>query len=175
MLQQYPEADPTLEDAEAEADVAWLKQVVTGVRNIRGEMDISPAKPVPVLFAMTSVEDRDRIERLTQLLTFLTNPESMVTLAADDTKPLAATALVGEMELLVPMAGLIDQDAELARLDKEIDKKQKDHDRTANKLNNPSFVEKAPEDVVQKEKDKLADAISALQKLKDQRVRVAEI
>jgi valyl-tRNA synthetase len=88
---------------------------------------------------------------------------------------MSATALVGEMELLVPMAGLIDKEAELARLDKEIDRKQKDRAKTEGKINNPSFVEKAPEEVVQKERDKLQDLDSALEKLNEQRVSIDEI
>ena len=79
------------------------------------------------------------------------------------------------MELLVPMAGLIDKDAELARLDKEIDRKEKDRARTEGKINNPNFVEKAPEDVVQKERDKLQELDNALQKLQEQRASVAAI
>jgi valyl-tRNA synthetase len=88
---------------------------------------------------------------------------------------MSATALVGEMELLVPMAGLIDKEAELARLDKEIDRKQKDRAKTEGKINNPSFVEKAPEEVVQKERDKLKDLDSALEKLNEQRVSISAI
>jgi valyl-tRNA synthetase len=88
---------------------------------------------------------------------------------------MSATALVGEMKLLVPMAGLIDKEAELIRLDKEIDRKQKDRAKTQGKINNPSFVEKAPEEVVQKERDKLQDLDSALEKLNEQRLSIAEI
>jgi len=175
MIQQYPTSQTELRDDAAEADVAWLKQVVTGVRNIRGEMDISPAKAIPILFANSSTQDRERLESFQQLLRFLTNPESVTTLKDGDEKPLSATALVGEMELLVPMADLIDKDAELARLDKEIDKKQKDHDRTNGKLSNASFVEKAPDEVVQKEKDKLSHLASTLEKLKEQRLSVTNM
>ncbi|MFT7220145.1 MAG: valyl-tRNA synthetase [Candidatus Azotimanducaceae bacterium] len=175
MIQQYPTSQAELQDDSAEADVAWLKQVVTGVRNIRGEMDISPAKAIPILFANSSKQDLERLESFQQLLKFLTNPESVTTLKDGDEKPLSATALVGEMELLVPMADLIDKDAELARLDKEIDKKQKDHDRTNGKLSNASFVEKAPDEVVQKEKDKLSDLTSVLEKLNEQRLSVTNM
>lgn len=175
MLQPYP---PSIEEninIDAEAGIDWLKKVVTGVRNIRGEMDISPVKEVPVMFADGSAGDKARLEKYTQLLQFLVRPESLTWLDQGDAKPLAATALVGDMELLVPMAGLIDKDAELARLDKEIDRKQKDRARTEGKINNPNFVEKAPEDVVQKEREKLQDLDSALQKLQEQRASVAAI
>ncbi len=174
MLQPYPESDETLIDAAAASDVAWLKQVVTGVRNIRGEMDISPAKPIPVIFANGSEEDKTRLADFNDLLTFLIRPESL-TWHDGGEKPLSATQLVGEMELLVPMADLIDKEAELARLDKEIERRQKDRSRAEGKINNPNFVDKAPEDVVQKERDKLAEIESALAKLGEQRESVAAL
>lgn len=175
MLQSYPTWDGTLVNPAAENDIAWLKKVVTATRNIRGEMDISPAKPVPVLLYNGSDDDRERLDRFSTLLEFLIRPESISWLSDSDEKPAAATALVGDMELLVPMAGLIDKDAELARLDKEIDRKEKDRQRTSGKINNPNFVEKAPEDVVQKERDKLKDIESALEKLTEQRASVAAL
>ena len=175
MLQPFPVADEKLISDAASKDVDWLKTVVTGVRNIRGEMDISPARQVPILFSNGSTEDQERLDKFTRELTFLVRPESLTWLGDNAEKPMSATALVGEMELLVPMAGLIDKEAELARLDKEIDRKQKDRAKTEGKINNPSFVEKAPEEVVQKERDKLQDLDSALQKLNEQRVSIDEI
>ena len=175
MLQPFPVADEKLISNAASKDVDWLKTVVTGVRNIRGEMDISPARQVPILFSNGSTEDQERLDKFTRELTFLVRPESLTWLSDNAEKPMSATALVGEMELLVPMAGLIDKEAELARLDKEIDRKQKDRAKTEGKINNPSFVEKAPEEVVQKERDKLKDLDSALEKLNEQRVSINAI
>ena len=175
MLQPFPVADEKLINDAASKDVDWLKTVVTGVRNIRGEMDISPARQVPILFSNGSTEDQERLDKFTRELTFLVRPESLTWLGDNAEKPMSATALVGEMELLVPMAGLIDKEAELARLDKEIDRKQKDRAKTEGKINNPSFVEKAPEEVVQKERDKLQDLDSALEKLNEQRVSIDDI
>ncbi len=175
MLQPYPEINEAAENSAAADDVAWLKKVVTGVRNIRGEMDISPAKPVPVIFAGGDDSDKQRLQQLSDLLTFLIRPEAMTWLSEGEKAPVAATALVDNMELLVPMAGLIDKDAELARLDKELDRKKQDRERTAKKINNPNFVDKAPEEVVQKERDKLTDLDSAIEKLSEQRESVAAI
>ncbi|MBO6657307.1 MAG: valine--tRNA ligase [Pseudomonadales bacterium] len=175
MLQPFPPSITSNIHEDAEANIEWLKKVVTGVRNIRGEMDISPVKEVPILFADGAASDKARLEKYAPLLKFLVRPESLTWLDAGDDKPLAATALVGDMELLVPMAGLIDKDAELARLDKEIDRKEKDRALTEGKINNPNFVEKAPEDVVQKERDKLQELDNALQKLQEQRASVAAI
>ena len=175
MLQPYPADDESLINRDADSNINWLKQVVTGVRNIRGEMDISPVKEVPIMFFNGNDQDRERLERYTTLLRFLVRPESMTWLSSEDDKPLAATALVGDMELLVPMGGLIDKDAELARLDKEIDRREKDRGRTEGKINNPDFVDRAPSDVVQKERDKLQELESALRKLNEQRASVAAI
>ena len=175
MLQPFPVTDEKLINNAASEDINWLKSVVTGVRNIRGEMDISPAREVPLLFSNGSAHDQARLDKFSRELTFLVRPESLTWLDDNAEKPMSATALVGEMELLVPMAGLIDKEAELARLDKEIDRKQKDRAKTEGKINNPSFVEKAPEEVVQKERDKLLDLDSALEKLGEQRLSIAEI
>ena len=175
MLQPFPVADENLINDAVSKDINWLKTVVTGVRNIRGEMDISPAREVPILFSNGSAEDQDRLNKFTEELSFLVRPESLTWLGDNAEKPMSATALVGEMKLLVPMAGLIDKEAELARLDKEIDRKQKDRGKTEGKINNPSFVEKAPDEVVQKERDKLQDLDSALEKLNEQRLSIARI
>ena len=175
MLQPFPVADENLINDAVSKDINWLKTVVTGVRNIRGEMDISPAREVPILFSNGSAEDQDRLNKFTEELSFLVRPESLTWLGDNAEKPMSATALVGEMKLLVPMAGLIDKEAELIRLEREIDRKQKDRAKTQGKINNPSFVEKAPEEVVQKERDKLQDLDSALGKLNEQRLSIAEI
>ena len=89
--------------------------------------------------------------------------------------PESATALVGEMQILIPMAGLIDKEAEQLRLEKEIGKIQKDMERIQAKLTNPNFVEKAPETVVEKEREKLADQRSALAKLGEQLERIRSL
>ena len=175
MLQDYPEADESLINESAVANVEWLKKVVSGVRNIRGEMDISPAKEIPILFYNGSDTDKARLDNFSDLLQFLIRPESIEWLEAGAEKPPSATALIDEMELLVPIAGLIDVEAELARLDKEIDRRRKDRERTQNKINNPNFVEKAPADVVEKEREKLKEVDSALEKLQQQRASVANL
>ena len=171
MLQEFPESTEHFNKT-AVADVEWLKEVVTSARNIRGEMDISPAKPIPILFYEGSDEDRQRLTTHEQLIRFLIRPESLTWLEPDAEVPVAAAQIIGDMQLLVPMAGLIDKDAELSRLDKEIDRLTKDMGRTEGKLSNAKFVDRAPADVVQKERDKLTDMQSAVIRLHDQRARV---
>ncbi|MGD8429870.1 MAG: class I tRNA ligase family protein, partial [Ectothiorhodospiraceae bacterium] len=175
MLRPYPEPENDKVDAEAEAEVAWLQSFILGVRRIRGEMNIAPNRALPVLLANASTKDRERVERNRWFLDFLARLESVDILDSRDEAPESALALVGEMELLVPMAGLIDKEAELARLDKERRRLSQDLERTGKKLGNESFVSKAPEAVVQKERDKLAELESALAKLDEQYRKVEAI
>ena len=175
MLEAFPEANNSLVNPEAEDDVRWIKAIVTAIRNIRGEMDISFAKPIPVLFSNGSDQDKTRLDAYRPLLTFLIKPERLDWLEAGDEAPVSATQLVGEMQLLVPMSGLIDKAAEITRLDKEIDKKLTEISRAEGKINNPSFVERAPADVVQKEKDKVLDLGSAIQQLQEQKKRIVSL
>ncbi|MCQ3827924.1 valine--tRNA ligase [Microbulbifer elongatus] len=157
MLQPYPEANEHRIDENAEAAIAWLKDVIEGVRNIRGEMNISPAKKIPLILRNGSEQDENLLKQTRSLLTKLASLESIDWLAEGAEAPASSTAFVGELELLVPMAGLIDVEAESARVQKELDKLDKDLKQVAGKLQNPNFVDKAPEAVVNKEKQRLAD------------------
>ncbi|TLX59616.1 valine--tRNA ligase [Stutzerimonas nosocomialis] len=175
MLQPWPVADDSRIDAAAEADIGWVKTFMLGLRQIRGEMNISMAKRIDVLLANASAEDQRRLAENEPLLKKLAKLESVRVLAAGEEAPMAATALVGEMEVLVPMAGLIDKDAELARLDKEIGRLDGEVKRVGGKLGNQGFVAKAPADVIEKERAKLAEAELALGKLREQRERMATL
>ena len=175
MLSNYPEAEEAKKDAQAEADVEWLKGVIEGIRNIRGEMNISPSKPLTILFRNGSDQDKARLDANLTFLQTLAKLESVTWLNVGDEAPMSATALVGDMEVLVPMAGLIDKDAEIARLQKEIDKATKDLERIQGKLSNDSFVAKAPAEVVEKERAKCDDLQLAVSKLEEQKVRIESL
>lgn len=168
MLQAYPKPDSEKIDAAALADIEWVKAVVIAVRNIRGEMNISPAKTLPLFFNNASDQDQSRLKTAGQLIQSLAKVESITCLATDEQAPAAATQLVGELEIMVPLAGLIDKDAEIARLDKEIAKLDKEVTRIGGKLSNPGFVDKAPADVVAKEQQKLDETKAAKQRLQNQ-------
>ena len=175
MTEPFPVAEPGREDPAAEADIRWLQRFILGIRRIRGEMDIPPGKPLPVLLQNSSASDRERLERHRPALDFLARLESVKVLEAGETAPESALALVDQLEIRVPMAGLIDRDAELARIDRERDKLTRDYDRTRNKLDNESFVNRAPAEVVQRERDKLADMKGALDRLAEQRQRIERL
>lgn len=169
MIQPFPQIDTSKQNQSALQAVEWLKNVIVGVRNIRGEMDISPNKPVPVLLKNASQQDQDRLATCHTVLTTLAKLEQITVLGAGDDAPASATALVGEMEVLIPMAGLIDTDAELARIAKALEKLTKDYARTEGKLSNQNFVSKAPEAVIAKEKAKLDEFKMQIDKLQQQR------
>ncbi|MGS2717093.1 valine--tRNA ligase [Eionea flava] len=165
MLAPYPIADTSKIDEDAINDVEWLKRIILGVRNIRGEMQISPSVKLPLYFANGSEQDKQRLSDTHNFLGKLAGLESTQWLNANEEAPLSATALVGNMEILVPMAGFIDKDAEVSRLNKEIEKLSKEASRLSGKLSNANFVDKAPPAVVDKEKEKLADYEQSLKKL----------
>ncbi|KTT11901.1 valyl-tRNA synthetase [Pseudomonas oryzihabitans] len=175
MLQPWPVANEARIDAAAEGDIEWVKALMLGVRQIRGEMKISMAKRIDIIVANASAEDQRRLADFEPLLNKLAKLESVRVLAAGEEAPMSATTLVGEMEVLVPMAGLIDKDAELARLDKEIARLDGEVKRVGGKLANEGFVAKAPAEVLEKERAKLAEAEQALAKLVEQRQRIATL
>jgi len=142
------------------------------VRRIKGEMNIPPGKPLPALLQNASDQDLKWLEAGRKYLDFLARTESVRVLAPDEQTPESAIALVGEMKVLIPMAGLIDKEAEIKRLDKEIGRIQSDLERTQKKLTNPDFVDKAPAAVVQKERDKIAEQGAAMAKLREQAAKI---
>jgi len=175
MLAPYPGADEFDRDQEAEQDMAWLQGLVLGVRQIRGEMDIAPAKPLPLILKNASAEDRSKLEKLQGFLSHIAKLESVRVLAGDETAPDSATALLGTMEILVPMAGLIDRSAELARLNKQIEKLDKDLQRSKQKLANPEFVANAPATVVEKEQQRVAEMEDAQTRWREQMEKVRKL
>lgn len=172
MTAAYPVANESLIDAQAESDIVWLKGIITGIRNIRAEMNIGPSKPLDVILRNTSDEDLRRLEENRSFLIALAKLGSLVALKEGETAPMSTTQLVGEMEVLVPMAGLIDKDKEIARLGKEVEKLQKEVARFESKLANEKFVSSAPAAVIEKERSKLADAQSALKKMDEQLIAI---
>ena len=165
MLQPFPTYRQSLVNEAAEREMAWVMQFILGIRKIKGDQNIAPAKPVPVLLANCGETDRDWVTLHRPFLDFLARVESIEILPPGDEGPESATALVGEMKVLIPLSGLIDKEAESKRLEKEIGRLRQEVERLEKKLANPSFVGKAPEAVVQKERDKLTEAQKALDNL----------
>ncbi len=175
MLQSYPQANNDDVDSRANADIEWLKAVIVGIRNIRGEMNIPPGKALTVLLRNGDQNDQIRLAQNSQYLRKLAKLADISWLSRDAVVPMAATALAGELEILVPMAGLIDKDAEIARLDKEIGKLECDLTRLRSKLSTEAFIDKAPVDVVAREQEKLQTQQQALDTLQERVQRIREI
>ncbi|CAA0087669.1 Valine--tRNA ligase [Halioglobus japonicus] len=175
MLQPYPQSVDSEIDPLASDDIEWLKAVIVGIRNIRGEMNIPPSKALTVLLRNGDAEDQRRLEQNSQYLRKLAKLDEVSWLADGAEAPMAATALAGELEILVPIAGLIDKDAEISRLNREIGKLDNDLSRLRSKLGNAAFVDKAPAAVVNKEREKLQAQEQALETLQDQLRRIQSI
>ncbi|HDI3138409.1 TPA: valine--tRNA ligase [Vibrio cholerae] len=175
MLQALPQYDAANFNQEALDDIEWVKAFITSIRNLRAEYDINPGKPLEVMLKAANEQDAARIEANKPVLVSLAKLESIRVLADGEATPACATALVGKSELMIPMAGLIDKDAELDRLAKEIAKTQGEIARIEGKLGNEGFVAKAPEAVITKEREKLAGYQEALVKLKQQKATIAAL
>jgi valyl-tRNA synthetase len=175
MHQPYPQPDSNGLDCEAEDEMHWVMEFIIGIRKIRSGMNIAPSKPLPVLLQNGSSEDRQRLQRNSMFLARLARTESITWLEANESTPESATSLLGEMRILVPMAGLIDKEAELARLEREMAKLTKEIERTNDKLGNANFTAKAPAELVTKERQRLAEAETALNQLRAQQSRIAQL
>jgi valyl-tRNA synthetase len=175
MLQPFPIPNADNLDALAEESIEWIKGVIVGVRNIRGEMDISPAKTINVFLRSENQIDKQRLNEARVFLQKLAKLNSIDWLEPDAPAPTAATQLHGQLEILVPMAGLIDVAAEQARLDKEIAKLEGGIKAVGGKLGNAKFVDNAPEAVVAKEREKLAEMESAVTALRTKREELAAL
>ncbi|NAW63689.1 valine--tRNA ligase [Photobacterium halotolerans] len=175
MTQALPQYDDANFNADALADIEWVKQFITSIRNLRAEYDIAPSKGLDVMLKAADDKEAARLQQNQAVLVALAKLDSLRVLAAGEATPACATALVGKSTLMIPMAGLIDKDAELARLDKEMAKTQGEIKRIAGKLGNEGFVAKAPEAVVAKEREKLEGYKETLIKLEEQKATIAAL
>jgi valyl-tRNA synthetase len=173
MLQPYPQPQADKIDVQTEQEIEWVKQFILGVRRIRAEMDIAPSKPLPVLLQNGSADDQQKWQTHNSIITRLARLDSVKWLNAE--APESAMALVGEMQILIPLAGLIDKEAELKRLNKETEKLRKELAKCTAKLENPKFTARAPAEIVEKERQRVADMSASLQQLETQVARIRAI
>ncbi len=172
MRESLPDANEFAADLDASEEIAWIKDVVIGVRQIRGEINISPGKRLPVVLADITARDRDRLERHRRLLQSLARLERIDVRGSTAEPDEVATALVRQFRLLVPLAGIIDLDAERARLDKQRERLRQDLGKAEAKLANEQFVANAPPAVIQKERDRAADLSGQIKSLEQQLSRL---
>ena len=168
MLQAYPQSDKKYQDEIAVKELEWLKNIIIAIRSIRSEMNIAPGKLLPVLLRNGNTTDKNNYSSHQHLLFSLAKLESVKWLTSAETPPPSATAIAGELEIYIPIAGFINKEEESARLNREIAKLQKDLTVITNKLKNPNFVDKAPAEVVEKENIRLSEITTTLNKLENQ-------
>jgi len=168
MIASFPTSDTAWIDQQAEQEINWIKEFTLSVRQIRGEMNIPPSKKLPVLLAQTSDFDQQCLQKHQPLLLTIARLDQITVLSDQQEEPPSATALLGKLKILIPLAGLIDKTEESQRINKQIDKINQEIQRGAGKLNNEKFVSKAPEHLVSAEKDKLKANQTALLELQEQ-------
>ena len=156
----------------AEADVEWLKTMVSALRRVRSELNVAPSRSVRLLLQGGGEQDLLRVERHAPSLSFLLKLEAIEWLAADVAAPASAAAVIGELKLLVPLEGLVDLDAERSRLDKEIKRVEGEIGKCNGKLGNATFVQNAPTAVVEQERQRLAEWTHQLTALREQRAKL---
>lgn len=175
MLQPFPTYDAALEDQQALSDLEWIKQAITAVRNIRAEMNIAPSKQLEVLLRNANGDAQRRVQENQSFIERLARLTSITLLPAGEKGPVSVTKLVDGAELLIPMAGFIDKDAEIARLSKEMGKLDTEIASIEGKLSNEGFVARAPEAVVAKERERLAACKEGKVKLQEQQATIAAL
>ena len=175
MLAQWPEADHELINGDAEAEMEWLKSIIVAVRAIRSESNIPPGDELGLILGNTVADDSARVNRHKQALTKLAKVASITIAKSGEEQAPTLSALAGTIEVMVPMAGLIDVDKELARLAKELDRLTAERGRLAGKLSNDNFVARAPADIVDKERAKLADIETSISSITTQKSKLEEL
>jgi len=157
VIADYPQTDSELISEQVESDMDWLQELIASVRNIRGEMKLGNAVRLPVLLQNISDEEEQRLSRIKNQFKALAKVDSLEIVKEGDEVPLSSSSMIGQLRVLVPMKGLIDPTAELNRLGKSYEKLQKQAEGISRKLGNEGFTSKAPAEVVEAEKAKLAE------------------
>ena len=171
----YPEIDETLISKKSESEISWLQEFVLGIRQIRGEMNISPGRLLTCFIQNPNTSDEAYIKNNLSLISTLAKLDDIKPLSKNDSAPESATALVGEMKILIPLAGIVDKEKEILRLNKEIEKLVKQKQQYASKLNNKKFISGAPKEVVEKERLKLSSVEKALDGLELQLKKISSL
>lgn len=175
MLATWPSPNTKEIDSSAEDDIEWLKTVISAIRTIRSEANIAPGETLEVLLGNATSSDENNLEKHRQSLEKLAKVKSARILSESEDQPPALTALAGTLEIMVPMAGVVDIEKELSRLDKELERMMAEQARTSAKLTNKNFVDRAPEAVVAKEQLKLKDLQVGISSISAQKSKIEEL
>ena len=175
MSEAYPEVDTQLISEKAEAEIKWLQTFILGIRQIRAQMDITPNKMLNCFVQDFNTTDETYLNNNSNILKSLSKMQTIDKLSPNDEAPESATALVGEMKILIPLAGLIDKEQEIVRLNKEIKKLNQQKAQFEGKLNNEKFVSSAPEAIVNTERTRLASTQNAITDLSAQLEKINKL
>ena len=172
MIQPYPQAGEidVSAYAQSDVDVEWLKSMVSALRRVRSELGVSPSKQVRLLVRGGGEVECARLGRFDAALKFLSRIEAIEVLQGEP--PASAAARVGELDLFVPLDGLVDLGTERSRIDKELNKIEAELAKSTNKLASDTFVANAPAAVVEQERTRLAEWTSQIAALTAQRERL---
>ena len=175
VLANFPQVEAVLINSTIEKEIDWIKSIIQSIRTIRSEMNISPSKPIPLFIRNLSPTLSEQLEKHEYLLKALAKLTTVTIMEATDAPPISASAVVDQMEILIPMKDLIDKQAELSRLSKEVAKLDKTIQLASGKLGNAKFCEQAPQDIIKKEEDKLSQATLAKEKLLQHQIMVEQL
>ena len=165
MLQTYPSVNTNLLDTNADEDIAWIKTFITSIRTVRAEMNISPAKKLVAIPINGNPEAMHRLEENSYIICKLANLESIHSASHSGDLIRGVSTFANELEIVIPLANHININEELGRLEHEIAKMEMGCRKLQDKLNNQTFRQKAPANVVAKEEAKLSDYLSIVNKL----------
>ncbi len=175
MLRPFPVKATQAYDDILVSEIEWVKQFILGIRQIRGEMNISPGKPIPVILQGANISDIYLKDSHSLLLQKVGRIKSISILDDNDTPPTAATALLGDMRLLVPMKDLIDIDSEIVRLSKQKEKINYDLQQSTKKLKNEKFIQNAPTEIIEQEQDRVKEFLKIDSQLSEQIAKLNEL
>ncbi len=175
MTQSYPQVINNLISTKAVIEIKWLQTFILGIRQIRGEMNIPTSKPLPCFVQNFNSTDEQYLANNISILSSLAKMENINKLTTTEQAPESATALVGDMKIFIPLAGLIDKNQEIARLNKEIDKLEKQKIQFEGKLNNENFIKGAPGAIINVEKERLAVTLSAINGFNNQLNKISSL
>ncbi|AAO90342.1 valine--tRNA ligase [Coxiella burnetii] len=168
MVEHWPQFNIHEMNYDAKVEIEWVKNVITAIRTLRAEIGISPAKRIPVIFGKGDEKDKKRIAKMKSYIKTLGKVSQLRFAKHDDCFSATATGIVERLEIHIPLAGVIDKQTEIARLKKEISKLQKEEEKSLKKLDNPNYLQRAPQEVVEKERLSLEKTQNALKKLQSQ-------
>ncbi|KAA0449871.1 MAG: valine--tRNA ligase [Candidatus Thioglobus sp.] len=175
MNEPYPQVEPNLATTQSLKQINWLQTFISSIRKIRSDMNIAPNKPLNCFVQNFNKTDEEYLDKNANILSSLAKMQTIEKLGADEQACESVTALVGEMKILIPLAGLIDIEEEIKRLKKEIDKLKKQQTISNAKLSNEKFVNSAPEAIVKAEKQRLTTAENAINDLSKQLKKITKL